>query len=69
MLSDFMAVCLGRDWSTPHCSGKHPRHHKYLPLQEISHEIVEEKKINLYDQQCSLLQSLPSPPQKKKKNK
>ena len=43
MLSNFMAVCLGRDWSTQHCSGKHPRHPKYLSQREISHEIVEKK--------------------------
>ena len=43
---------LGRDWSTQHCSGKHPRHPKYYPQQEISHEIVEKKISDLYDQQC-----------------
>ena len=45
---------LGRDWSTQNCSGKHPSHPKYLPQQEISHEIVEKKIFHLYDQQCIL---------------
>ena len=39
---------LGRDWSTQRCSGKHPRHPKYLPQQEVPHTIIEKKKYSIF---------------------
>ena len=48
-------ICKWGTNETPYCSGKHLIHPKYLPQQEISHEIVEKKIFHLYDQQCIIL--------------